>query len=222
MSLTLLHPSDLSVQLSDTQTAAAFRTGAKIHPNRAAWDYYPTPPEATRALLEAEPFSGSVWEPACGEGHIAKVFAVAGHEVVATDLIDYGYGIPHRDFLAERTPLARNIVTNPPYGRGLGDAFCRHAIDLTARTGGKVAMLLPVHSLCHPIRTPFFNEHPPAVVYALDECHCWPYGDRRKATRSLEKQRYCWMVWHAGFSGPTQLRWLSTRQVAGQRDYIEK
>ncbi len=30
---------------------------------------------------------------------------------------------PGRDFLAKRKPRARHIVTNPPYGRGLADAF---------------------------------------------------------------------------------------------------
>lgn len=162
MSLALLHPSDLPS--SSAHTDAAYRLGRSIHPRRAAYDFYPTPPEATRALLAAEPFEGSVWEPACGTGWIGDELKSAGHDVVATDLVDYGYGTRHRDFLAERKPLARNIITNPPYGRGLGDAFCRHAIALTAQTGGKVAMLLPIHSLCHPLRLPFFREHPPAVV----------------------------------------------------------
>lgn len=209
MSLALLHPSDLPP--SSAHTAAASRLGRFIHPRRAAYDFYPTPPAATRALLAAEAFHGSIWEPACGTGWIADELKAAGNDVVATDLIDYGYGTPHRDFLAERKPLARNIITNPPYGRGLGDAFCRHAISLTAGTGGKVAMLLPIHSLCHPLRMPFFRTHPPAVVYALDECHCWPYGDPSRATRSLINQRYCWMVWNHEPRRETVLRWLSTK-----------
>lgn len=191
-------------------TARAFRTGPQIHPSRAAYDFYPTPPEATLALLSAEIFDGPVWEPACGEGHIAKVLAGHGHEVVATDLVDHGFGLSGRDFLAEREPLAKHIITNPPYGRGLGDAFCRHAIALTAKTGGKVAMLLPVQSLCHPLRHPFFIAHPPAMIYALDECHCWPYGDASRATRSLREQRYCWMVWKHTSSRETSIRWLTT------------
>ena len=206
----LLHPSECRVAGIVSATARAFRIGPHIHPRRAAHDYYPTPPAATRALLAAESFPGSIWEPACGEGHIAKVLADAGHDVVATDLVDYGFGEPGRDFLAERACLATHIITNPPYGRGLGDAFCRHAIALTAQTGGKVAMLLPVQSLCHPLRHPFFEKYPPAVIYALDECHCWPYGDPARATRSLLQQRYCWMVWSQGSIEGTFLRWLST------------
>lgn len=42
----------------------AFRLGQKRIPN----EFYPTPPEATRALLSVETFDGSIWEPACGGG----------------------------------------------------------------------------------------------------------------------------------------------------------
>lgn len=190
--------------------ARPFPSSGQFHPNRAAFEFYPTPPEATRALLAAEGFDGSIWEPACGQGHIAKVLTEHGHDVVATDLVDYGFGQPGRDFLVEREPLARNIITNPPYGRGLADSFCKHAIALTRKTGGKVAMLVAVQSLCHPTRTPFFEMYPPAIIYAVDDCTCYPYGDPRKATRSILQQRYCWLVWHADHDGPTLFKWLAT------------
>lgn len=193
-----------------TRPARPFPSSGTFHPNRAAYEFYPTPPEATRALLAAEMFQGSIWEPACGTGWIAEELKAKGHDVVATDLVEYGYGQAGRDFLVEREPLARNIITNPPYGRGLADAFCLHALSLTAKTGGKVAMLVAVQSLCHPIRTPFFEKHPPAVIYAVDDCTCYPYGDPKKATRSLLQQRYAWLVWHADYNGPTLFKWLAT------------
>ena len=62
------------------------------YPRRVPHDFYPTPPEAIRALLSVETFEGSIWEPACGDGAISKVLLEAGHEVVSTDLIDRGYG----------------------------------------------------------------------------------------------------------------------------------
>lgn len=208
--LQLLLPSQMATRSIVTETARAFRMGSKIHPNRAAYEFYPTPPEATLALLSAETFDGPIWEPACGEGHIAKVLTGAGYEVTSTDLVDYGFGEPKRDFLAERTPLAKHIITNPPYGRGLADAFAKHALALTRETGGTVAMLMNLSGLCHPMRHDFYVGQPPAVVYCLDECICWPYGDPARATTSIAKQRYCWIVWKHGHTGPTQLRWLST------------
>jgi hypothetical protein len=71
-----------------------------------ALDYFPTPPWATRALfkhvlplLDGEAIGG-VWEPACGEGHMAAVIAeFAGGPVVASDVFDYGYGTAPHDFL---------------------------------------------------------------------------------------------------------------------------
>ncbi len=209
--LQLLLPSQMATRGIVTETARAFRMGSKIHPNRAAYEFYPTPPEATRALLSAETFDGPIWEPACGEGHISKVLTSAGYEVTSTDLVDYDFGEPKRDFLAERTPLAKHIITNPPYGRGLADAFAKHAIALTRETGGTVAMLMNLSGLCHPLRHDFYVSQPPAVIYCLDECTCWPYGDPARATTSIAKQRYCWIVWKHGHTGPTEIKWLSTR-----------
>jgi len=37
------------------------------YPKRAAFEFYPTPLEATRALLSVETFEDSIWEPACGD-----------------------------------------------------------------------------------------------------------------------------------------------------------
>lgn len=62
------------------------------YPRRVPHDFYPTPPEAVRALLSVEAFEGSIWEPACGDGAISKVLLAAGFDVVSTDLIDRGFG----------------------------------------------------------------------------------------------------------------------------------
>jgi hypothetical protein len=111
-------------------------TAPRNVPRRLPNEFYPTPPEATRALLSAERFEGSIWEPACGEGAIANVLTDAGHKVVATDLVEYGFGISGIDFLKELRPRAKHIVTNPPYGSGLADAFAEKALGFAAQTGG--------------------------------------------------------------------------------------
>ena len=67
-------------------------------------------------MLAHETFDGPIWEPACGDGAIARVLERAGHRVIATDLIDRGYGEAGVDFLTTAEPRARHIVTNPPYG----------------------------------------------------------------------------------------------------------
>lgn len=77
-----------------------------------------------------------MWEPACGEGHLARVLEAAGIQVVATDKYAWGYGRPSVDFLATRRCLADVIVTNPPFSQWA--EFARHAIALKPR---KVVLL---------------------------------------------------------------------------------
>ena len=183
--------------------AKPFRIGNRI-PN----EFYPTPPEATRALLSVETFDGTIWEPACGDGGIAQVLADHGHAVVSTDLYAYGFGESGIDFLRERTLRAKHIVTNPPYGRGLADDFIEHALALTAQTDGKVVMLLNLAALCHPSRTGRWKARPPARIYAIDDICCWPSGYERPAP-TFFTQRYCWAVWTQDHSGPSAFWWLS-------------
>lgn len=185
--------------------AKAFQLGTRI-PN----EFYPTPPEATRALLSVEQFDGPIWEPACGDGRIAKVLTDHGNAVIATDLHAYGVGQSGVDFLAERRGRAKHIVTNPPYGGGLADAFVRQALLLTRETGGKVAMLLNMGSLCHPVRTAKWRRTPPARIYAIDDIVCWPEDRYGPAPRYFKKHRYCWAIWTHDHEGPSAFWWLSS------------
>lgn len=186
-------------------------TSGKVIPFRIPNEFYPTPPEAVRALLSVERFDGSIWEPACGDGGIAKVLAETGHEVVSTDLMDYGYGEAGVDFLEQYRPRARHIVTNPPYGFGLADAFAVKSLWLTRQTGGKVAFLLNLQSLCHVKRTRWWRANRPARIWMIDNIVCWPdarhgYG---QAPRYFSKHRYCWVIWDANHKGATEIDWLA-------------
>jgi hypothetical protein len=78
-------------------------TAKRIEPKDGP-DDFPTPPWATRALVEHvigdKPAlaSMSCLEPACGAGHLAKVLKEYFGEVRCADAFHYGYG-PVRDFL---------------------------------------------------------------------------------------------------------------------------
>ena len=93
-------------------------------------DLYETPAQATEALLRVEKLPRYIWEPACGRGAISSVLVEAGHSVVSTDLVDYGYGVPGIDFLMEweKPSHVDAIVTNPPYK--LADQFVRKSLEL--------------------------------------------------------------------------------------------
>ena len=205
-----------------TFPATARRGDAERRHRNIADNFYPTPPEATRALLSVETFDGPIHEPACGEGHMARELSAAGHTVVATDLNDRGYGSAGLDFLGQRVPLARHIVTNPPYGRGLADAFLRKALMLTRETGGKVAMLLNLSSLAEPTRTPLWRSAPPARLYAIDDVVCWP-DPHRAPPAHFTRQRYCWAVWTQDHKGPSAFWWLSAAEFrTGQPSHNNK
>src|SRR5262245_19625706 len=85
-------------------------------------DDFPTPPWATRALIEhvLDNRSGlrrlSCLEPACGAGHMARVLQEYFGKVKSADAYEYGYG-NLRNFLAE--PYETNstdwVITNPPF-----------------------------------------------------------------------------------------------------------
>lgn len=81
---------------------------------RETHDYYATDPRAGELLLSVEKFAPVIWECACGEGHLAKVFEAAGHMVISSDLVSRGYGVT-ADFLALNSPPhARNRHYHKP------------------------------------------------------------------------------------------------------------
>src|SRR3954468_11636323 len=90
-------------------------------------DNFPTPPWATRALCEQLTRGGldlsrmSVWEPACGQGYMARPLADYFGRVSASDIHPYGFG-DVRDFLTCDLGLDLSeeqgvdaIITNPPF-----------------------------------------------------------------------------------------------------------
>src|SRR5262249_58390880 len=76
-------------------------------------DCYETPAVAVEALLRVERLPHQIWEPAAGRGAVARVLESAGHEVIGTDLIDYGAGyLGGADLLNEPSALGASHVTN--------------------------------------------------------------------------------------------------------------
>ena len=99
-------------------------------------DWYRTPGQCTRALLQVETFGPQIWEPACGDGAISRELEACGHTVFSSDLYDRGYGHGGQDFLSTTELCAPDIITNPPYDKA--DEFALHALSLGVR---KMALL---------------------------------------------------------------------------------
>ena len=102
-------------------------------------DFFPTPTWAGRALAEYGDvdLSGTIWEPACGEGHLVRALSgIPGSVCFGSDIHDYGQGYAVHDFLTERLPegLERPhwIITNPPFCNDLPLTFFEIAIHIAA------------------------------------------------------------------------------------------
>ncbi|MDT3417116.1 hypothetical protein QO009_003011 [Brevibacillus aydinogluensis] len=158
--------------------------------DRRKLDYYPTPPEVTHALMQflnLQPTS--VWECACGEGHMAEVIAEYGHNVISTDIRETGYGSGGRDFLLEGKLLAPVIITNPPFQES--EAFIRHSTGLGAEV---TAMLLKSQYWHAAKRAKLFAEHPPAWVLPLTWRPDFLFGEKGGAPT----MEVLWTVWIRG------------------------
>ena len=182
--------------------------GASNHvaDERAVNDYYATDPRAVEMLLEMETFAPLIWEPACGEGHISKVLAAHGYEVISTDLIYRDFGDPEPlNFLEETFDgFEGDIITNPPYSVGL--QFVERALE-SVRPGGKVAMFLKVQFLEGKRRGEFFKKSPPRSVYiSRSRLACAKNGDFSHIEKAIA---YAWYVWDKGFTGDPVLKWFN-------------
>lgn len=68
--------------------------GASNHSDgeRQSEDYYATEPKAIHKLCAVEQFTDTVWECACGGGHMVQALRENGYKVYATDIVKRGGG----------------------------------------------------------------------------------------------------------------------------------
>lgn len=159
-------------------TTSVFKTlGASNHADceRQSEDYYATDPFAAQLLLQVETFSDHVWECACGEKHLSKVFETDGYQVRSSDLVDR-CGNEVYDFLSEENTLwDGDIITNPPYK--FATQFVQKAVDIIPN-GRKVAMFLKLQFLEGKERRKLFEKYPPPHGICVQLAH--PMRSKRK------------------------------------------
>jgi hypothetical protein len=184
-------------------------------------DDFPTPPWATRALLEHVIVSKnfphhSAWEPACGEGHMAKVLKEYFGQLDASDIFPYGYG-EVMDFLAPHAVRDTDwIITNPPFR--LAERFALKALSL-ANTG--VALLVRtvfIESVGRHER--LFSRFKPAFVAQFTERVAMVKG--RLDPKASTATGYAWVVWLKCPTSKTQLIWIPPcrKRLERPTDYL--
>jgi hypothetical protein len=173
-------------------------------------DLYETPPEATLALLRVERLPHRIWEPACGRGAIVTVLRAAGHDVVASDIEDYGIPITApgywgRDFFLEHSapPGTQLILSNPPYRDAA--AFVRHALKLCPR----VIFLLRLAFLESTSRTDILEGGKLARIHVFRNRLPMMHRDGWAGPRATNAIPFAWFCWDAAHSGPPTLHRIS-------------
>jgi predicted RNA methylase len=194
-------------------------------------DYFPTPPWATRAFLpllrELDPGIESrvIWEPACGQGHMAVVLAELGARVFASDIEPRAWAplardifeaggqgaISCQDFLDPALEAFRAdwIITNPPFN--LAVEFVESALT-RARIG--VAVLCRSNWVEGADRyRRLFDPRPPFRIYQYVERV--PMVKGRWDPSASTATPYAWFVWVLDRSGyQTRFRWIPPGQRA--------
>jgi len=185
--------------------------GASSHTDkeREVNDYYATDPNAIDVLFSADEFGETVWECACGEGHLSIRMEELGKKVISTDLIDRGYGKGGIDFLKSKAQnLSMDIITNPPYKYATD--FIYKAMEIL-EPGRKAAMFLKLLFLESQERKRLFTLFPPKVLYVSSSrimCAKNADFDGMKAGGG-SAVAYGWFVWEAGYAGDTTIKWVN-------------
>lgn len=168
---------------------------------RQPHDFYATDPQGAYDILELKPAIHNIWEPCCGAGHLAKVFAEKDVLGKATDLNNYGYGTSGVDFLKETQQWDGWIVTNPPYKYAM--EFVQHSLKI-AKEG--TAMLLKLTFLESIKRYNLFTTTPPNKLYIYSKrLNCAKNGDFEEYYNGAIA--YAWYVWDNSNTPPT-LHWI--------------
>lgn len=181
-------------------------SGTSVSRARVENDYYATPTESTKALLNEENFVGNILEPCCGEGHISKVLKEYGYDVISNDLVDRGYGEYNQDYLTSTNLKADNVITNPPF------KYAKEFVEKSLQdTTGKVAMFCKIQLLEGVSRKELFENTPLKTVYVFSKRqnplrNGSPVDENGKKWSST--MCFAWFVWEHGYEGNPEIKWL--------------
>lgn len=161
----------------------------RSHEKRRELDFYPTPPDATEALIRFLALPPcTIWEPACGDGAMSRVFEKHGHTVISSDIRETGYGEGGVDFISAPARPCDAIITNPPFN--LAGDFIERANLLAPIVG-----LLFKSQFWHAAkRADLFTRFPPAWVLPLTWRPDFMAGERGGAPT----MEVIWTVWKRG------------------------
>jgi hypothetical protein len=166
-------------------------------------DFYVEPAWVARRLFEVEPFTGLIWDPACGLCTIPKAAREARLSSYASDIAENGEGT-RQDFLAASPPAVPfSVVTNPPFR--LAREFVERAFNLNAT---KAAILFPV--ACLNAASRWLIPLPLARVLLLTPRPSMPPGEVILRGEKPQGGRvdFAWLVFTQSHDGWPTMVWL--------------
>lgn len=195
------------------------RNGAKQE--RQSLDFYATHPQAVRlflktALMYGLKLNSTIWECACGNGHISEVLKEYGFIVVNSDIVKRDYDCVELDFLkatiedrVKLCPYGCDIMTNPPFKNAV--EFVRKGLELL-RGGDSLILFLKFRFLEGTERLKLFREYNPKFVYIHSSRQkCAMNGDFETYCKSSPTEFYAWFVFEKGYKGETILKWIDNQ-----------
>lgn len=152
---------------------------------RSSSDFYPTPPDATFALIQFLDLEKGtkIWEPACGDGHMVRVMKAMGYQVVGTDIQN------GEDFLTLPLVDCEWIITNPPFS--LSEAFVRRCIEHKK----PFCLLLKSQYWHAKKRKQLFEELPPKWILPLTWRPDFMFKTRGGGSPLMDVM---WVLWKPG------------------------
>ncbi|RMF03097.1 MAG: methyltransferase [Alphaproteobacteria bacterium] len=196
---------------------------------RDSLDDFPTPPWATRALMEYGPDAlrepGTVREPCAGRGHMVRALGeyFGPKNVEASDIHDYGAGFAVLNYLTGPPPPPVDwTITNPPFR--LAESFVARALE-SSRRG---VAIFERTSFLEGIRRwkNLYSVTPPSAVLQFAERV--PIHKGRVVRNGSTATAYCWVVWlretpilSAQMPAPTMFAWIPPcrKQLEKEDDY---
>jgi hypothetical protein len=182
-------------------------------------DDFPTPPWATRGLIEHvidknEALAAmTCWEPACGVGHMSKVLKEYFFDVRSTDAHQYGYGTILNFLTEPHQPNSYDwVITNPPFRHA--EDFVLRALTIARKGVAILARSVFLESIgrYHAI----FRETPPNKFAQFSERVPMVKGRLDKSASTATG--YAWLVWEKEFSQTPRLMWVPPCRKILERD----
>lgn len=178
------------------------------HEAHDSLDDFPTPPWATRALLNhvlgySVVPAHRVWEPAANRGYMVRPLREYFNDVRASDIYDYGAGFEVADFLMPTVEDRRDwIFTNPPFR--LAAQFAARCRDLEPRYGYGLLVRSAFLEGVDRYET-LFKPYPPAIIAQFVERV--PMVKGRHDPNASTATSYTWLVWLTG-ARDTKFVWI--------------